>query len=449
MPPSPWDPWEAEAFIVSAWRRLSQNSSRAKTVKNAPAASVSAAIAISITNSVACYGDESALRDSCSMSVVGEKLATCGTTEYTQDSMPPSPWSPWEAETFVFSAWRRLLRSSQRNSISRTALPSDVVGGALVAVGCACQSVLSDSEIETASTSHGLSPLPSDNSDLSSSDAYSSDDEDVEELFSPVPPPQLYADAKTRGRLSPLLAKTLRHSATAWGLHVRPDGYASVSELLRLKPFEDQGFTSRDVEHVVQWERQESKKQRFSLRHSNLHGLEIRANQGHSVLAVDDQLLLCPILEAELPETLVHGTYSKHVSKILAEGLRPMNRHHIHLFLEDGDLFHGRREAEVMVYVDVKKSLALGIEFLRSENRVLLSTGGPKGAIPPACFQKVVNRKSGAVIADRFVADAPKSKYVPPHQRPDWPGLQKKTALRLEKAEQSMGMPKARNRFTR
>jgi RNA:NAD 2'-phosphotransferase (TPT1/KptA family) len=264
---------------------------------------------------------------------------------------------------------------------------------------------------------------------------------EIEEVVSPVPPPPVRSrteDAKVRAKLSPLLAKTLRHMASSWGLKLEADGYALVTSVLALQPFEEQGFTTRDIEHVVHWERQENRKQRFSLRYGN-HGLEIRANQGHSDIGINSQLLAPIINPLELPTHLLHGTYFQHVEQILQDGLRPMGRHHIHLFLEEGGI--GRRDAEVLVHVDVAKALASGVSFMQAENNVILSAGGPEGTIPSCCL-KIVRVCNGEVLNEAAAAlVAPRPRYVPPHRRADWSSMQEAAMARLVEAEEHATLP--------
>jgi len=236
--------------------------------------------------------------------------------------------------------------------------------------------------------------------------ASSGDEVQRRSIGCPSPPARqpLGCSARMRARLSPLMAKVLRHSASSWGLELGADGYVPVSELLALPPFVELGATLADVEHVVAWERQASKKQRFALR-SGPVGLAIRANQGHSEGAVEGRQLARAMAPAELPRSVVHGTYFRHIDQIVAEGLRPMRRRHVHLFLEEGGV--GRRDAELLVYVDVASAAAAGVEFLRAENGVVLSTGGPDGAIPPACLLKVVRVRDGAIVRGPAGAPAP------------------------------------------
>jgi len=265
-------------------------------------------------------------------------------------------------------------------------------------------------------------------------------DIEFEEVVSPVPPPPVRSrteDAKVRAKLSPLLAKTLRHAASSWGLKLEADGYALVTDVFSLQPFQEQGFTARDIEHVVHWERQENRKQRFSLRYRN-HGLEIRANQGHSDLSINSQLLAPTINPLELPTHLLHGTYFRHLEQILQDGLRPMGRHHIHLFLEEGGI--GRRDAEALVYVDVAKAVAAGVSFMQAENNVILSTGGPEGTIPPCCL-KIVRVCDGQVLDKAMARAAMRTRYVPPHRRADWSSMQAAATARLAEAEEHVTLP--------
>lgn len=230
-----------------------------------------------------------------------------------------------------------------------------------------------------------------------------------------APPPD--CGPYLRGRLSCLMSKVLRHTAESLGLHLGADGFVSVADLLALPPFEEIDVKLCDVECVVEFERREGKKQRFTMRASP-RGPEIRANQGHSAAAVSGVQVTRAARDGELPDLVVHGTYLKHMRQILADGLRPMGRHHVHLFVEDGGI--GRKGAELLVYVDVAKARAAGVELLISDNGVVLTSGGPHGAIPPACFAKVIRTKDGVELHNSSGVGAlrvPAAAYTPPHLR--------------------------------
>lgn len=80
----------------------------------------------------------------------------------------------------------------------------------------------------------------------------------------------------------------------------------------------EHGFriTREELDHVVAT----NDKRRFAV-----EGTRIRASQGHSV---EVDLGLPP---ATPPEYLYHGTVARNLDAIRAEGLRPMNRHDVHL----------------------------------------------------------------------------------------------------------------------
>ena len=92
----------------------------------------------------------------------------------------------------------------------------------------------------------------------------------------------------------------------------------------------------------------------------------IRANQGHSI-AVDSASLLVPITlsAGNVPETVVHGTYFAFYQTIVdSGGLKKMTRNHIHFSTglpedKEGVISGMRKDAEILIYVDVKQSLVL------------------------------------------------------------------------------------------
>ncbi len=115
----------------------------------------------------------------------------------------------------------------------------------------------------------------------------------------------------TEKQLSHRLSYLLRHAPHEAGLTLQPGGWVPLEPLLL-----HLNVSREQVEGVVA----ASDKQRFAL-----HGERIRANQGHSV-PVD--LELTPQTP---PAVLYHGTFPGALPAIRREGLKPMNRHHVHL----------------------------------------------------------------------------------------------------------------------
>ncbi|PGH08385.1 hypothetical protein GX51_01211 [Blastomyces parvus] len=185
----------------------------------------------------------------------------------------------------------------------------------------------------------------------------------------------------------------------------------------------------------------------------------IRATQGHSIKTVEAASLLQKLTlpppsgtgtggdghdvsssATPLPDTVVHGTYHAAWPSILAYGgLRCMSRNHIHFATgpvlssvlpegregsvvvtppgASGVISGMRADAQILIYIDLKRALAAGVPFWRSENGVILSEGvdlgvagegdagteaGGRKGVGLEFFDIVVERKNGlGVLWDR------------------------------------------------
>lgn len=125
----------------------------------------------------------------------------------------------------------------------------------------------------------------------------------------------------------------------------------------------------------------------------------IRANQGHSI-AIESSALLSPItIEAgNVPEQVIHGTYFAFYQRIMETGgLQRMGRNHIHFSTglpnDHRAVISGmRNDAEILIYVDIKKSLEDGILWWLSDNGVVLTEGNADGVLPTKFFLRVEGR---------------------------------------------------------
>lgn len=144
----------------------------------------------------------------------------------------------------------------------------------------------------------------------------------------------------------------------------------------------------------------------LSVKDSDPSHFLIRATQGHSMKGVEAASYLEPLSladESKLPETVVHGTFYGSWNAILQSGgLRGMGRNQIHFATgptlesvlaaqeevkaqqqqppnkSDTAVISGMRwDAQVLIYIDLRKALAAGCPFWRSENGVILSEGLP------------------------------------------------------------------------
>ncbi|GAB2210741.1 hypothetical protein Droror1_Dr00016024 [Drosera rotundifolia] len=194
--------------------------------------------------------------------------------------------------------------------------------------------------------------------------------------------------------LGRLLTRILRHMAAELNLNIRSDGYVKVQDLLKLSltTFANIPLRSHSVDEIREAVRRDNK-QRFSLMEENRE-LFIRANQGHSVKAVETESLLKPIYSAKEIPVCVHGTYKKNLESILKSGLKRMTRLHVHFSCglpTDGEVISGmRRDVNMLIFLDVKKALEEGMKIFISDNKVIL-TEGFDGTVPVQFFEKIVS----------------------------------------------------------
>jgi putative RNA 2'-phosphotransferase len=166
--------------------------------------------------------------------------------------------------------------------------------------------------------------------------------------------------------ISKFLAKHLRHAPDALGLTLRPGGWVSVDELLTAS--ERIGFPITYDELIECVETNDKK--RFSFEDS---GDLIRANQGHSVE------VYLQLEEKQPPDVLYHGTVERFLASIMADGLKPGKRHHVHLSkdVETARKVGSRRGKPIVLQVDAGKMHDAGFQFFVSVNGVWLTDSVP------------------------------------------------------------------------
>ncbi|GAA0989778.1 RNA 2'-phosphotransferase [Nocardiopsis tropica] len=174
-------------------------------------------------------------------------------------------------------------------------------------------------------------------------------------------------NTKERVRASKFLARVLRHDPGLAGLRLDAQGWTGVEDLLA--GCRDAGIRlSRETLAEVVGN---NDKKRFAL---SPDGTRIRAQQGHSV---DVDLGWEPSVP---PELLHHGTVGRFLPAIAAEGLRPMNRHDVHLSpdTETARRVGARRGTPVVLSVAAGRMHADGHVFRVTGNGVWLVA-----AVPP------------------------------------------------------------------
>ncbi|AVZ74048.1 RNA 2'-phosphotransferase [Streptomyces lunaelactis] len=171
-------------------------------------------------------------------------------------------------------------------------------------------------------------------------------------------------DERRTVKVSKYLSKHLRHQPDRIGITLDENGWVAVDELMRAAAEHGFRITRAELDHVVAV----NDKQRFTI-----DGARIRANQGHTV-EVDLDLPT-----AEPPAYLFHGTVARSLDAIRAEGLRAMNRHHVHLSpdRETATRVGARRGRPVVLSVDAGAMHRAGHLFHVSANGVWLTDSVP------------------------------------------------------------------------
>lgn len=173
-------------------------------------------------------------------------------------------------------------------------------------------------------------------------------------------------DEKRKTKISKFLSLILRHAPETIDLKLDENGWADVKELLEKSARNGNAFTREELEAVVET----NDKKRFAFDKS---GEKIRASQGHSIEVE------IGFEEKTPPEILYHGTAEKNVEAILQNGLRKMQRHHVHLSteIETAKSVGTRYGKPVIFKIDTKKMLAEDFKFYVSANGVWLTESVP------------------------------------------------------------------------
>jgi len=171
-------------------------------------------------------------------------------------------------------------------------------------------------------------------------------------------------------QISKTLSYWLRHRPDAAGLVLDDAGWAPVDAVLAALDAQLPGTDWDRLVQVVEL----NDKQRFEL---SADADRIRARQGHSIEVTGDWPVTPP------PETLFHGTVDRFLPAILAEGLKPMRRHHVHLSpdVETARKVAARRGKPVILKIQAARLAADGGVFRLTGNGVWLVGHVPEGFI--------------------------------------------------------------------
>lgn len=162
-------------------------------------------------------------------------------------------------------------------------------------------------------------------------------------------------------KISKTLAYWLRHRPDEAGLTLDANGWTSADAVM----------ASLNRDQPVSWDEliavvETNDKQRYEFSGDLT---QIRARQGHSV---EIDLALEPAVP---PPVLFHGTVGRFIKAIMQEGLRPMNRHHVHLSADEETARRVaiRRGPPVILRVDTVRMTADAAIFHVTGNGVWLT----------------------------------------------------------------------------
>jgi putative RNA 2'-phosphotransferase len=172
---------------------------------------------------------------------------------------------------------------------------------------------------------------------------------------------------KDRTKISKFLSLVLRHKPEAIGLQLDDNGWVDVQELIAKCDAAGQSFSREELDEVVVL----NEKQRFAFDDTRTR---MRASQGHSIgveLALETR---------QPPEMLFHGTVNRFLESIRAEGLRKMERQHVHLSADrtTAEKVGSRRGAAGILIVRSGEMDRDGLTFFLSDNGVWLTDAVPE-----------------------------------------------------------------------
>ncbi|WP_447755340.1 RNA 2'-phosphotransferase [Pseudomonas nicosulfuronedens] len=170
-------------------------------------------------------------------------------------------------------------------------------------------------------------------------------------------------DTKQLNEASKFLSYVLRHKPQAIGLKLDSEGWADISDLITGAEKKGLIINIEIIKTIVT----SSDKRRFSVSDDDK---KIRAIQGHSTPTVAIQHL-----EKEPPEFLYHGTASRFLNSIKAQGLTPGARHYVHLSQDEQTAIEvGKRYGKpVVLKIEALRMHQQGFKFFMAENEIWLS----------------------------------------------------------------------------
>ncbi len=158
-------------------------------------------------------------------------------------------------------------------------------------------------------------------------------------------------------KISKQLSYILRHNPESANMVLDKDGYAVVNNVLEFFK-----INIHTLENLIKID----DKQRFSF---NKDKTLIRASQGHTINVNINFKEIQPVT------FLYHGTAEQYKDIIMKDGLKKMQRHHVHLASEHKDsvTVGMRKGTPVLLEIDAPRMYREGYKFYISDNGVYLT----------------------------------------------------------------------------
>ncbi len=165
-------------------------------------------------------------------------------------------------------------------------------------------------------------------------------------------------------RLSKVVSHALRHAPEEYGLYLDKDGWVEIDALTSALKTKDSQWETLTKKELMEMVNQSSK-----VRHE-IKDDKIRALYGHSTEEKIIKEIKTP------PEFLYHGTSPEKADVIMNEGLKPMNRHYVHLSIDKVTAKHvGCRKSTnpVIFKIVAKEASSQGIKFYMGNDNIWLA----------------------------------------------------------------------------
>ena len=175
---------------------------------------------------------------------------------------------------------------------------------------------------------------------------------------------------KQMDKISKFLSFVLRHEPEAVGITLDKEGWTDINILMHAAAVTDHIKIVFDRE-LLGLVVENNAKKRFEISED---GLRIRAVQGHSTEQVQRDMV------QHVPAPLLyHGTAASSIASIMNEGLKPGERHHVHLSasVETAITVGQRHGKPVVLEVNAGQMYHDGFKFYQAENGVWLTDHVP------------------------------------------------------------------------